>query len=171
MRPGCSRPGLDARDRMSKLCDHLEESGYVLGKDIFLDGFTYFNAQERRVLAILLRQARSVTVTLLGEAEQPGGDLPRSTMRTLEQLGRLAERETPVKVTSPYADEDASALGHLERHFFGESIPYDGRQHRHPAAGGGHRLFRGGADRGGHPPSAGGGEVPLPGHHRGGPES
>lgn len=52
---------------MSKLCDHLEESRYVLGKDVFLDGFTYFNAQERRVLAILLRQARSVTVTLLGE--------------------------------------------------------------------------------------------------------
>ena len=56
------RPGLDARDRMSKLCDHLEESGYAAGKDIFLDGFTYFNAQERRVLSILLRQARSVTV-------------------------------------------------------------------------------------------------------------
>ena len=63
------RPGLDARDRMSKLCDHLEESGYAAGKDIFLDGFTYFNAQERRVLSILLRQARSVTVTLLGEPD------------------------------------------------------------------------------------------------------
>ena len=45
------------------------------GKDIFLDGFTYFNAQERRALAIFLRQARSVTVTLLGESQQPGGDL------------------------------------------------------------------------------------------------
>ena len=45
------RPGLDARDRMTKLCDHLEESGYVRDKDIFIDGFTYFNAQERRALA------------------------------------------------------------------------------------------------------------------------
>ena len=35
------RPGLDARDRMTKLCDHLEESGYVRDKDIFIDGFTY----------------------------------------------------------------------------------------------------------------------------------
>ena len=30
-----------------------------------IDGFTYFNAQEYRVLGILLRQVRSMTVTLL----------------------------------------------------------------------------------------------------------
>ena len=59
------RPGLDARDRMSKLCDSLESSRYVLGKDLYLDGFTYFTAQERRVLEVFLRQAGSVTVTLL----------------------------------------------------------------------------------------------------------
>ena len=119
------RPGLDARDRMSKLCDHLEESRYVLGKDVFLDGFTYFNAQERRVLAILLRQARSVTVTLLGE-ENSREEIFAATMRTLEQLRRLAERErTPVKITSFTAD-DESALGHLERCFFGEGVPYAG---------------------------------------------
>ncbi|WP_353733917.1 hypothetical protein [Oscillibacter sp.] len=33
---------------------------------MFVDGFTYFNAQERQVLESILRQARSVTVTLLG---------------------------------------------------------------------------------------------------------
>ena len=119
------RPGLDARDRMRKLCDHLEESRYVLGKDVFLDGFTYFNAQERRVLAILLRQARSVTVTLLGE-ENSREEIFAATMRTLEQLRRLAERErTPVKITS-FTSNDESALGHLERCFFGESVPYAG---------------------------------------------
>ena len=32
------RPGLDARDRMTKLCDHLEESGYVRGKVQILEG-------------------------------------------------------------------------------------------------------------------------------------
>lgn len=53
---------------MTKLCDHLEESGYVRDKDIFIDGFTYFNAQERRALTVFLRQARSVTVTLLGRS-------------------------------------------------------------------------------------------------------
>ena len=119
------RPGLDARDRMTKLCDHLEESGYVRGKDIFIDGFTYFNAQERRALAIFLRQARSVTVTLLGEVNSRE-EIFEPTLKTMSMLERLAASEgKPVKLLS-FTNNDSSALGHLERHFFGENLPYEG---------------------------------------------
>ena len=119
------RPGLDARDRMTKLCDHLEESGYVRGKDIFIDGFTYFNAQERRALAIFLRQARSVTVTLLGEVNSRE-EIFEPTLKTMSILERLAASEgKPVKLLS-LTNNDSSALGHLERHFFGENLPYEG---------------------------------------------
>ena len=119
------RPGLDARDRMTKLCDHLEESGYVRGKDIFIDGFTYFNAKERRALAIFLRQARSVTVTLLGEVNSRE-EIFEPTLKTMSMLERLAASEgKPVKLLS-LTNEDPSALGHLERHFFGENLPYEG---------------------------------------------
>ena len=119
------RPGLDARDRMTKLCDSLEASGYAAGKDIYIDGFTYFTAQERRCLSILLRQAHSLTVTLLGE---PGSreEIFEASLRTLDRLRRLAEREgKPVNVET-LTGRDGSALGHLERHFFGESVPYGG---------------------------------------------
>ena len=119
------RPGLDARDRMTKLCDHLEESGYVRGKDIFIDGFTYFNAQERRALAVFLRQARSVTVTLLGEVNSRE-EIFEPTLKTMSMLERLAASEgKPVKLLS-LTNEDPSALGHLEHHFFGENLPYEG---------------------------------------------
>ena len=119
------RPGLDARDRMTKLCDHLEESGYVRDKDIFIDGFTYFNAQERRALAIFLRQARSVTVTLLGEVNSRE-EIFEPTLKTMSMLERLAASEgKPVKLLS-LTNNDSSALGHLERHFFGENLPYEG---------------------------------------------
>ena len=119
------RPGLDARDRMSRLCDSLEDSGYVVGKDIFVDGFTYFNAQERRVLEIMLRQGRSVTVTLLGEPDSRE-EVFQSALRAMGQLSRLAEQAgKPVRVET-LRREDVSALGHLERHFFGKSIPCDG---------------------------------------------
>ena len=119
------RPGLDARDRMTKLCDHLEESGYVRGKDIFIDGFTYFNAQERRALAIFLRQARSVTVTLLGEVNSRE-EIFEPTLKTMSMLERLAASEgKPVKLLF-LTNEDPSALGHLEHHFFGENLPYEG---------------------------------------------
>lgn len=119
------RPGLDTRDRMTKLCDHLEESGYVRDKDIFIDGFTYFNAQERRALAIFLRQARSVTVTLLGEVNSRE-EIFEPTLKTMSMLERLAASEgKPVKLLS-LTNNDSSALGHLERHFFGENLPYAG---------------------------------------------
>ena len=119
------RPGLDARDRMTKLCDHLEESGYVRDKDIFIDGFTYFNAQERRALAIFLRQARSVTVTLLGEVNSRE-EIFEPTLKTMSMLERLAASEgKPVKLLS-LTNNDSSALGHLERYFFGENLPYEG---------------------------------------------
>ena len=119
------RPGLDARDRMTKLCDHLEESGYVRDKDIFIDGFIYFNAQERRALAIFLRQARSVSVTLLGEVNSRE-EIFEPTLKTMSMLERLAASEgKPVKLLS-LTNEDPSALGHLERHFFGENLPYEG---------------------------------------------
>ena len=84
------RPGFDARDKMTKLCDQLEQSRYAAGKDIFLDGFTYFNAQERRVLEILLRQANSVTVTLMGEPDSRE-EIFASTLKTVAQLRRLTK--------------------------------------------------------------------------------
>ena len=119
------RPGLDARDYMTKLCDSLEESGYALNKDIYIDGFTYFTAQERRCLSVLLRQAHSLTVTLLGEPDSKE-EMFEASLRTLDRLRRLAEREgKPVRVET-LAARDPSALGHLERHFFGESLPYQG---------------------------------------------
>ena len=119
------RPGLDARDRMTRLCDNLEDSRYACGKDIFIDGFTYFNAQERRALGVLLRQARSVTVTLLGE-EHSREEIFEPSLKTLGQLRRLAEQNgCPVEVRELRERED-SALGHLERHFFGDTVPYGG---------------------------------------------
>ncbi|MCI9121991.1 MAG: ATP-dependent nuclease subunit B [Oscillibacter sp.] len=117
------RPGLDARDRMTKLCDRLEESGYARGKDIFLDGFTYFTVQERRCLSILLRQARSLTVTLLGEPDSRE-EIFEASLRTLERLQRLARREGQRVTVEVLRQEDPGALAHLERHFFSGGAPF-----------------------------------------------
>lgn len=119
------RPGLDARDRMTKLCDSLEDSGYARGKDIYIDGFTYFTAQERRCLSILLRQAHSLTVTLLGEPNSRE-EIFEASLRTLDRLRRLAEREGKSVEVENLTSEDPSALGHLERAFFGDTVPYGG---------------------------------------------
>ena len=59
--------GRDVRSRLQKLRDQLEESCYLRGRDVYLDGFSFFNRTEESILEIIFRQANSETVTLLGE--------------------------------------------------------------------------------------------------------
>ncbi len=119
------RPGLDQRDRMTKLCDHLEASGYVQGKDVFVDGFTYFTAQERRCLGIFLCQARSVTVTLLGEPDS-SEEMFAPALRAAGQLQRLAEEAGRPAEIHVLTQTVKGPLDHLERYLFGENMPYQG---------------------------------------------
>ena len=118
--------GEDRRDRMERLAEKLEESGYIDGKDIFLDGFSYFNAQEERILAVMLRRARSVTVTLLGERGS-ASEVFAACSRTRERLMRLAS-ENGVRCELEWLapQEAAGALAHIERHFFGENAAWEG---------------------------------------------
>lgn len=118
------QPGMDARDRMSKLCDCLEASGYVDGADLFVDGFTYFNAQEQRAISIFLRRAHSVTVTLLGE-RNGRSEIFDASYRTRDALVRLAQDAgCPVETEYLPSPGDDSPLAHLERCFFGENLPW-----------------------------------------------
>ena len=56
---------------MTRLCEALGPSRYVFGKDVFLDGFTYFNAQERQAAGDHSAAGPVLTVTLLGEPDAP----------------------------------------------------------------------------------------------------
>ena len=121
-----NRDGEDRRDLMTKLLERIEESGYVDGKDVFLDGFSYFTAQEEKLIAILLERSNSVTITLLGEK---GSNLEifRQSLRTRDRLIRLAGscgKECEVI----YVDRNKSetALQHLEENFFGSNVVWQG---------------------------------------------
>lgn len=119
------REGSDRRDLMEKLLDNLEESGYAEGKDVYLDGFTYFTAQEMKLMEILLRTARSVTVTLLGD----GSDLEmfRQSVRAQSRLERMAaDCGVPCRVEVLPAGEPENELAHLAERFFGAAEPWMG---------------------------------------------
>lgn len=110
------RPGLDARDRMSKLLDNLAASRYIDQKDLYLDGFTYFNGQEQKILSVFLHRAASVTVTLLGDEGE--AELFEAGLRTRDILARLAaEANVPCEIVHLTA-RDPSPLGLVERCFF-----------------------------------------------------
>ena len=114
--------GTDMRSRVQKLCDSLPQSGYLDGKDLYLDGFSFFNRQEESVLALALRRCHSVTVTLLGDRSR---QLFQNAAAQKERLVRMA-RQTGVECRLTYLSRrDDSPLGHLERHFFGGDAPWE----------------------------------------------
>ncbi len=109
--------GLDARSRMQKLRENLEHSDYLRGKDIYLDGFSYFTRLEESILEVLLHQANSVTVTLLGVKDNE--ELFQNSIRQRQRLVRMAQRcgsECEIVYLPP---ETGTALAHLEGHLFG----------------------------------------------------
>ena len=116
--------GRDARDRLEKLEENLAASCYADDKDIFLDGFSYFTGRERNILRILLKRAKSVTVTLLGDGSD--SELFAEGLRVREQLYALA-RDAGVPCTEEVLRGGAprDALGHVEKHFFGGNVRWD----------------------------------------------
>ena len=109
--------GFDARSRMQKLREQLENSDYLVGKDIYLDGFSFFNKVEESVIELLLQQANSVTVTLLGEKNKT--DLFLNAFQQRQRLIRMAQRVgcgCEIVYTSSVKE---NALHHLEQHLFG----------------------------------------------------
>ena len=113
--------GKDRRDLMAKLADNLEKSGYMDGRDVFLDGFSYFTAREEQIIAVMLRRAKSVTITLLGEGNSTL-EIFRQGLRTRDRLVRLAQQAgaacTVEDLTAPEAD---TGLTYLAQQFFGSS--------------------------------------------------
>ena len=109
--------GRDARDHMEKLEENLAQSGYIDGKDIFIDGFSYFTARELNILRIMLSRAESVTVTLLGDESK--SELFYESFLVRSQLIQLAQQSNAVcteEVLKPEEVDDA--LSHIERNFF-----------------------------------------------------
>ncbi len=116
--------GHDARSRVQKLCDALPEAGYLTGKDVYIDGFSYFNRTEEDIIATALRQANSVTVTLLGDDSDP--QLFRNGVQQRQRLKRLAKNERCRCEVENLVRDGGTALAHLEKHFFGAEEPWQG---------------------------------------------
>lgn len=109
----------DRRDLMTKLLEKLEESGYADGKDIYLDGFSYFTAQEETLISLLLRRSERVTVSLLGERNSDL-EIFHQSLRTRDRLIRICDRNSnDCKVEYINSKKPENALQHLEKHFFG----------------------------------------------------
>ena len=103
----CAQRGADPRDKLTRLAHALDDHPWAKDRDIYLDSFTDFTAQERQVLERLLKQANSVTVALTCDRLEGGEeDIFAPARRTAQRLAELARRlgvpcEAEVRLTAP----------------------------------------------------------------------
>lgn len=118
--------GFDARSRVQKLCDALPESDYLMGKDVYVDGFSYFNRVEEDILETALRQGNCLTVTLLGDESDP--QLFQNALRQRDRLKRMAALVHAKCEVETLVSKNDGALGYLERCFFDGEEPWQGEE-------------------------------------------
>ena len=116
--------GFDVRSRVQKLCDALPEDDYLTGKDVYVDGFSYFNRVEEDILATVLRQAHSLTVTLLGDMHEV--QLFQNAIGQRYRLERMAAESGAKCEVEHLVTCVSTPLGHLERHCFGDTAVWQG---------------------------------------------
>lgn len=56
--------GLDPADRLDRIAEMIEENGFGKGINVYVDGFTDFTAQERRVIEALIRSGAELCLCL-----------------------------------------------------------------------------------------------------------
>lgn len=128
-----ARGSLDPRDRLTRLAEKLKGYPFFQNKDVYLDGFTDFTPQQGLVLEQILRQARSVTLTLTcgDRAGEEGVFAP--AQKTMAWIKRLAAKSgVPVEEeVLVHNHPRPPALAHLEENLFAtQKTPYEGEDQR-----------------------------------------
>lgn len=67
---------IDEEDRLAELAEHIQESSYIRGSEIWVDGFHGFTTQEFAVLRELMQYAAKVTISLTLDRIYPPGLQP-----------------------------------------------------------------------------------------------
>ncbi|WP_340004519.1 helicase-exonuclease AddAB subunit AddB [Paenibacillus sp. FSL K6-0276] len=122
-----SRLYIDEEDRLAELAEHIPESSYIRGAEIWVDGFHGFTPQEFIVIRELMQQASKLTVSLTLDRPYPYGDqlneleLFHPTAVTYIKLRGIAE-ELGIDVWDEVLEpavlprfEESPVLAHLER--------------------------------------------------------
>ncbi|MCI6233006.1 MAG: helicase-exonuclease AddAB subunit AddB [Selenomonas sp.] len=126
----------DAEDMMNLLIEKLPSSKFIQGAKFWVDGFIFFNPQERQVLAELLAAGCDISVTMPLDPVQGSPENRRETglfnrsWRTMLQLRELAQavgaKTTILPLSGPQQAGEgrfyAPALAAIERGLFHHPI-------------------------------------------------
>ncbi|MEK3683339.1 helicase-exonuclease AddAB subunit AddB [Paenibacillus sp. FSL R10-2736] len=120
---------MDQEDRLAELAEHIQDSGYIRGAEIWVDGFHGFTNQEFIVLRELMQYASGVTIALTLDRIYPAGQVPHELelfhpaavtyikLRGMaEEMGLTVWDQLLAPPVLPRFKE-SPALAHLERGF------------------------------------------------------
>lgn len=123
---------LDPLTDLSRAAEVLSEHDFFSETPVFLDNFTGFTGSELKLLAAVLAQSPTVTVSLRCPAlfDKTGGfGLFSKTQRTAGRLLRLADsvgvKAAPPLFAEPETDDRPEAIRSLEDHFFQSPNPFE----------------------------------------------
>lgn len=117
----------DGEDRMQAFAARIPESALLRGAEIWIDGFTFFNPQERAVLAALLDTAAAVHVTFPMDPDLDAASNVRESglfhraYQTFQELGALAAAKgiaLHIGRLTGFHRSAAPALAQIERELF-----------------------------------------------------
>ena len=113
-----AQSGADPAGRLDTLAAQLPECTWLRGTKFYIDGFTDFTAQERRVIQALLPLA-DVTVSLTCDTRLPGSEVFSLSERTARALrGAAAETGTAAETVAVPRTAERTPLAFLEEHLF-----------------------------------------------------
>ncbi len=121
--------GLDGRDRLQRLADSIGESSVGCGGNIYIDGFTDFTLQERRIIEELMKKECHITVCLGCdglETDEQIFSLPASTARSLASVAASRNVHTEILLLDGNRDS-TNPMVCLEKNLFNYgAIPFHG---------------------------------------------
>lgn len=116
----CANAAHDPAMRLTRLADKLFESEFAHGRQVYIDGFTDFTAQELDVIRALLQTGAEVTVCLCCDNLHSGQSVFSVTRQTARQLRGLADADETWPVA---AGEKQPAFAHLRDWLFRSQTP------------------------------------------------
>lgn len=123
----------DDEDRFNLFIDRLDDASFINGTEIWIDGYSGFTSQQRRIIEKLTEGAKRVNVCLTLELNNlRERDLFYPTLFTYDKLREICERNS-ISYSNEIVDCDGSKnqkstdLIHLERQLF--SYPSNAYDH------------------------------------------
>ncbi len=107
----------DASDDLSKLSEMLKKHDFFKGKNVYIDSFTDFTAQEMAVIEEIFKGADNVTVALTLDSPASCAVHYESTARTFFALSALAKKLSKELITEKLEgeNEQGEAIGYIAR--------------------------------------------------------